>query len=142
MSFTPDLVADAGVIIGNPLTVAGLPDNVSLAASLSLAGSKFSTVMPDSDETTGDYEIASTDHEKTLSSTDASAVDYTLPAGLTKGLKLRSYQKGAGQISYIAGAGATIKNGTPKSGGTRANGFYAEIENLGDDVWIVTGVLA
>lgn len=142
MSFTPNLVADAGVLIGNPLAVPGLPDNVPIGASLSLAGSVLSSVMPDAASTTGHYTIQATDHQKTLSSTDATAKNYTLPAGLLAGLRVRSYQGGAGQISYIAGAGATIINGTPKSGGTRANGFYAEIENLGSDVWIVFGALA
>lgn len=143
MSYTPSLIADAGVLIGNPLNTAGLPDNLPLAATLSLSGSVLSSVMPDADTTTGAYEITDADHDRVLTSTDAGAVEYTLPAGLLPGVRVRSLQGGDGQISYVAGAGATILNtNPPASGGKPDNGFFAILEHLGDDEWLVTGNLA
>lgn len=143
MSYTPNLIADAGVLIGNPTGLPALPDNVPIDATLTLSGTKLSAVVPNADTTTGHYTVQATDHQKIKTSTDATAKNYTLPAGLRQGLRLRSHQGGNGQISYIAGAGATIVNMVaPKSGGKPEDNYFADILNLGSDAWIVFGNLA
>jgi len=142
MGYAPSFVADAGDLIGNATAATAQPENIPLDATISMSGSVLASLPPSGSPTTGDHTIASGDWEKSLVTTDTSGVNYTLPAGLPSGLKVRSYQGASGQISYIAGAGATIINGTPKSGGLWSAGYFADLENLGGDVWIVTGKLA
>jgi len=142
MGYDPSFVADAGDLIGNPTGAQAPSADVVIDATLSLSGAVLTSFPASGTTTTGNHTIASGDWEKSLVSTDATGVNYTLPTGLPSGFKVRSYQGAAGQISYVAGSGATIVNGTPKSGGLGSAGFYADIENLGSDAWIVTGTLA
>lgn len=141
MGYSPSFVADAGDLIGNPTSSTALPANVPIDSTLSLGGGSMSALPASGTSTTGDYTLQATDWEKSLITTDSGAVTYTLPAGFPSGFVVRSYQGAAGQISYSAGIGATIVNGSPQSGGLDSAGFFADIENLGGDEWIITGVL-
>lgn len=142
MGYDPAFVAAAGDLIGNSTASLAYSGNVGLDPTITM-DTNISALPASGKATTGAYTILVGDWEKTLVSTDATGVTYTLPAGFTSGFRVRSYQGAAGQITYAAGVGATLINiATPKSGGLNSAGYYAELENLGDDKWIVVGSLA
>ena len=143
MSYFPPQILSGSSLVGNPYNTPGYPISVSTDGTLTLsAGTIFDTIVSGR-TTTGNISLTASDNGTSLRSTDATPVIYTLPAGLAGGFKARSYQGGAGTITYSAGAGASILNGTQTSGGiiTAAAGYYADMENLGNNVWVITGVL-
>lgn len=143
MGYDPSFVANADDLIGNSTSSSAAPGNVPIDTTLALSDAAISALPASGKSTTSNYTLLTADWEKSLVTTDATGVNYTLPAGFASGFKLRSYQGGAGQITYVAGSGATLINSsTPKSGGLLSAGFFADLENLGGDAWIVTGKLA
>lgn len=130
-------------VIGNSSSSDDDYHAIALVAPLAIAGGAISAAPAPGGETVGDYTIQDEDFCTSLQSTDNSPVVYTLPSGLSGGFKCRSYQVGTGTITYTAGVGATLANiGTVTSGGQILDGFYADIENLGNNEWVITGVLS
>lgn len=142
MSYQAPSAIAAHSLLGNPTASDALGSAITLDSTLSLSGSALAFVPGTGRTVTGNATVQASDDGTSIVCSSASSSNLTLPAGLSNGFKVRSYASGAGQISYIAGAGATIVNGTPKSGGVWTSGFYADIENVGSDAWIVTGNLA
>lgn len=139
MSYNAPIAISAHSLAGNSAGSPALQTGITLDSTLSMSGSVLTAPDPGTRSTTGSITILTSDDGKRLTSTDATGVNYTLPAGFPAGFRCRSYQGGAGQISYVAGSGASIANGSPVSGGLNSSGFYADIENVGSDTWIVTG---
>lgn len=90
-------------------------------------------------DTTGDTTLLLTDHNSSLVSQDGTPVNLILPAGLPRGFRVRSYQGASGQITYVAGLGATVMDGALRSLGVLTLGYFVDIENVGSDRWVVLG---
>lgn len=144
MSYTPPPLLPNGALAGNPT---GSPINqaeaVLVDSTLSVSGIGFGAASIAPKTTTGNYTILSSDNFGTLISGDTTAVNLTLPAGIANGFKCVSLQGNTGVITYVAGSGATILSGTGiTSAGQSSNGNKVNIENIGNDNWIITGSLA
>lgn len=139
MSYNAPIPIAAHSLAGNPTGSPALQTGMLIDSTLSMSSGSLSAPDPGTRSTTGSLTILLTDNGKRLTSTDSSGVTYTLPAGFPAGFRCRSYQGGAGQVSYVAGVGATLANGTAASGGIDSAGFYADLENLGGDQWVVSG---
>ena len=95
--------------------------------------------LPDVINTDGNYTLTDDVRGAILISNDSTPTNYFLPDGLPAGYTVRSYQGGTGQISYVASGGATIIDGQLRSLGSYDNGYWVDIQNLGNDAWIVIG---
>lgn len=87
------------------------------------------------------YTVQASDFGKLILFTASSAVTVTVPTGLGAGFQCAWKQKGTGQLTFAAGAGATLEsyNGALKSSGRYAVGsLLAEAAN----VLTLTGTIA
>lgn len=88
---------------------------------------------------TADYTLVLGDAGKVIELTAASGVNLTIPpnssVAFPVGTIINAYQGGAGAVSFVAGAGVTIRNNAPLSG------QYAEasLRKRATDEWVLTG---
>lgn len=87
------------------------------------------------------YTVTATDtgDDRMLTLTNAAAITLTLPAGLPVGSTVTFAQMGAGQVTAVAGAGATVQ-GKP-SLKTADQYSVAEAQVIAADTWVVYGRL-
>ena len=107
MTYEPAPIYAAGTIVGNPTSELSNPSGMTPSSPLNLTTTQLSASPVSGRVTTGNVTIAITDDRTTMQTTDATAVTYTLPTGITGGVKVRVLQGGAGAITYAAGSGAT-----------------------------------
>jgi hypothetical protein len=94
------------------------------------------------------YTFVLTDDCKLVTASNASAQTYTIPpvssVAYNTGSQLNIVQKGAGQVTFAAGAGVTIRStgGTPAAPKLRAQYSSATAIYEGSDVWYVIGDIA
>lgn len=90
-----------------------------------LAGSDMLDIKAVLNDQTGTtYTLASTDNTKMVTCTNGSAITVTLPNNLPVGFQCAVVQGGAGQITFSAASGATIRNRLSQS---KAAGQYAAV---------------
>ncbi len=141
MSHTPVKSVAAQSLVGNVTAGDALPEDVAVEDTLEL-GDTLEVTLPAGRTTSGNATVQASDFRGIITSTSDSPVTLTVPAGLEPGFVFESQQGGDGQITYVAGIGATLVNtDTPVSGGKYIDNFYARGEHLGGDEWIFTGRL-
>jgi hypothetical protein len=93
---------------------------------------------------TSSYTVDATDVDMVLHSTAATAVTVMLPSDASAAIALRSaipwLQYGAGQITFAAGAGATVLSWQSMF---RSAGLYADglVTKVAANTWLVSGIL-
>ena len=94
------------------------------------------------------YTFVLTDDGKLVTASNASAQTYTIPpassVAYNAGSQLNIVQKGAGQVTFAAGSGVTIRStgATPAAPKLRAQYASATAIYEGSDVWFVVGDIA
>lgn len=70
------------------------------------------------------YTLQLADNGKMIRATGAGAVNYTLPNNLPKGFNVAVLQRGAGQVTFVPGAGSTLLSA---QGHTKTASQYAVV---------------
>ena len=98
-------------------------------------------LMPVIPKALNGYTIQDVDNNLIYGSTDAGAATVTCPAGLELGTVVTVYQMGAGQVTFVAGAGASV---VQASGYTKTRAQYglAQVQLCAPNVWVLTGDVA
>jgi len=73
------------------------------------------------------YTLAAADNGTVVTSESASAVNWTLPPSMPVGFNVVVIQNGAGQVTFVPGAGVTLSN---RGGKTKTAGQFAEVALL------------
>lgn len=139
MAYQPNIPIRANTILGNAQTTTADPQPLAIARNLAFDGSTLGKVPGAIRSTTGYATLAEADHDCAVMSTDALNTVLFVPGGLPRGFRTTSFQGGAGQVSYIGVNGAVIVNGTNRSLGPKASGYRCELENIGNDQWVIKG---
>lgn len=97
-------------------------------------GSKYAKVVTDAT-----YTVLAADHGRRLWFTNGSTVNITVPSGLPSWFECEAVQKGAGQLVFAAGPGATLSSysGWLKTAGQHAGVTLAN--NGGTDTLTLLG---
>jgi hypothetical protein len=98
-------LGSSGILIGN-----GTGAVVTTGASVGVSGNIYGYITTQNFNTSTAYTLASTDTGKVVSMSNASATTMTLPNSLVSGFACTVVQMGAGQVTFTAAAGATIRN--------------------------------
>jgi hypothetical protein len=98
-------LGSSGILIGN-----GTGAVVTMGASVGVSGNIYGYITTQNFNTSTAYTLASTDTGKVVSMSNASATTMTLPNSLVSGFACTVVQMGAGQVTFTAAAGATIRN--------------------------------
>lgn len=110
-----------GVKVGENLTIS---EDGTLSATASGGGTTgVLTIVP----LTGNQTLAASQAGQVLLSSDAAAVVYTIPTGLTAGTWFEVVQGGAGQIQFVGASGVTVSN---YSGNSHSGGQWASVKIL------------
>lgn len=112
--------------------------------SLDSTGAMYGYIAKLNDQTGTTYTLdTTTDRGKVLTVSNASAITVTLPNSAAVGYCLTVYQKGAGQITFSAASGATLRN---RQSHTKVAGQYGTVtlfveSNSGGSaaVWVLAG---
>jgi hypothetical protein len=94
------------------------------------------------------YTFVLTDDGKLVTASNASAQTYTIPPAASvaynTGSQLNIVQKGAGQVTFAAGAGVTIRSTGATAAAPKLRAQYASATAIyeGSDVWFVVGDIA
>ena len=87
------------------------------------------------------YTFGLGDHDKVVELNNASAITATVPAGLPEGWNCIVVQTGAGQVTFAAGAGATV-NSADSNLAISAQYASATLYSQGSDTYMLIGDLA
>ncbi|MFM7628477.1 MAG: hypothetical protein ACKO44_03090 [Algoriphagus sp.] len=104
----------------------GIAGNTNIGGALSGSETGSSTISGFAaninNQTGTTYQLVASDNGKIITLNNASGITLTVPAGLSVGFNCMIVQLGAGQVTLVAGAGATITNRSSytKSGGQNA----------------------
>lgn len=133
-------VTDGNIPVGdgsNWVAESGATARASLGAA---------SLRPAENEQTGTtYTLALTDEDKIVKTTNGSAVTVTIPpnssVAFPTGAIIGFRQYGAGALSWVAGAGVTIRS---LNGSLSMAGQYGEAaaQKIGTDEWLLVGALA
>jgi hypothetical protein len=93
-----------------------------MLASASVPSSSIAPVFDD--QTVTSYSMGSSDWGRVVTLTNASPITVTLSSTIAKGWNAIVYQGGAGQVTFVAGAGVTLHN---RQGQTKTAGQYAMV---------------
>lgn len=94
------------------------------------------------------YTFVLTDDGKLVTASNASAQTYTIPpassVAYNAGSQLNIVQKGAGQVSFAAGSGVTIRSTGATAAAPKLRAQYSSATAIyeGSDVWFVVGDIA
>jgi hypothetical protein len=107
----------------HPASDFATPASVTSAiASATINSNQIAAVFDDQVGIT--YTMQTADYGKTVTFTNSGAITVTLPNSLAKGWNVLCYQGGAGQVTFTAGSGATLRNRQNK---TKTAGQYAMV---------------
>jgi hypothetical protein len=94
------------------------------------------------------YTFVLTDDGKLVTASNASAQTYTIPpassVAYNTGSQLNIVQKGAGQVTFAAGSGVTIRSTGASAAAPKLRAQYSSATAIyeGSDVWFVIGDIA
>ena len=137
MSYQNDPLMPVLTILANTGASPAVPQPLPLGYGMNFVAGNLGACSQGGRQTSGDTTVLASDNGTSLVSSDHTSVNLILPTGLPKGFRVRSYQGAAGQIAYIPGVGATIASGSLRSLGDYTVGYFADIENIGSDTWII-----
>ena len=136
----PSVNVSGGAVSIEPASLITFPDGCLIDTGGGIARVRFAlvpTVVSGTTTTIGDVQDGAL-----LRTTNGSAVTATLDATAPAGTQLAVCQVGAGQVTFVAGSGATLHN---RQGHTKTAGQWATVSlyvdsNSGTDaVWVLSG---
>lgn len=130
-------------ILGPTATVLAMHASSHVAAGgdpVTLDDSQVTPIAPN-DQTGTTYTFVLADKHRLVTGSNASAQTYTIPPNSSVayplGTALQLYQKGAGQITWTAGAGVTIRAPRGAKSGTQYT--VSQAIKVAADEWVVGG---
>lgn len=116
---------DSSTSLATTAFVTGAIANVNVSAQIAGATINSNQIVAAFDDQTGtSYTFLASDNGKQVTLTNASAINATLPNNLPKGWNCLVYQGGAGQVTFSAASGATLRN---RLSLTKTAGQYAMV---------------
>lgn len=141
MSYTPPgTPLPAKTIQGNATNAESIVQNIPIDGSLQFTGSTLGRVPIPGRVVTANTTLELSDNGTSILVNSNIVSTIFLPLGMPPGMRVRVYQGLAGQVQFVANSGATLINTSLTfTQGPITSFYYADIENLGNDQWIVTG---
>lgn len=133
-AFESDLAALTAIVTALPATEVPLipvPGGaVGVAADLARSDHQHPMQPATKNTQTGtSYTVAASDNGLVITLSNAAAITVTVPNSLVADFSCTFYQKGAGQVTFTGGSGATLHQ---RSGFTKTAGQWGVVSLIGD----------
>ena len=142
MAYQPRTPLPATTLLGNAGASAAVGSTILPGPDLEFDGTTLKKIPPPVRHITDSYTLQISDVGRSIVATNVLNMDFYLPRSFPRGFKTRVYQGSTGQVLFQTFGGGTIINGTVATLSSYTNGTFVEIENLGNDTWVVTGSYA